>query len=69
MTRMTWDENESQLHIMNHDDAPTSMGRPPDELDQASTNYGLEPPALTYNGPFGAIHLPVQTTAYNRWFG
>ena len=34
MTRMTWDENESQLHIMNHDDAPTSMGRPTDGLDQ-----------------------------------
>ena len=59
MTRMTWDENESQLHIMNHDDAPTSMGRPTGwTRPTASTNYGpSEPPALTYNGPFGAILL------------
>jgi phosphatidylserine/phosphatidylglycerophosphate/cardiolipin synthase-like enzyme len=59
MTRMLWDENESQRHIINLDDAPASMGRPTGWIrPTASTEFGpAEPMPLTYEGPFGAVLL------------
>jgi phosphatidylserine/phosphatidylglycerophosphate/cardiolipin synthase-like enzyme len=59
MSRMSWDENESLLHIINQDDAPTSMGRPTGwSRPTASTEFGpSEPMPLTYQGPFGAVLL------------
>ena len=59
MSRLLWDENESQRHIINHDDAPSSMGRPTGWIPQtASTEFtSSEPMELTYDGPFGAILL------------
>jgi len=60
MSRMTWDENESQRHIINHDDAPsTTMGRPTGWIrPTASSEYSPnEPMPLTYDGPFGALLL------------
>ncbi|MEE2748177.1 MAG: lamin tail domain-containing protein [Candidatus Thermoplasmatota archaeon] len=56
MSRLLWDENESQRHIINLEDAPTSMGRPTGWVrPTASTEFGPnEPMPLTYDGPFGA---------------
>jgi len=59
MTRMLWDEDESQRHIINLDDAPASMGRPTGWVrPTASTEFGpAEPMPLIYDGPFGAVLL------------
>ena len=59
MSRMLWDENESQRHIINLEDAPSSMGRPTGwSRPTASTEFGpAEPMQLTYDGPFGAVLL------------
>ncbi len=59
MTRLSWDENESQLHIINQADAPTSMGRPTGWVrPTASTNFGpADAPVQTYEGSFGAMLL------------
>ena len=59
MSRLVWDENESQRHVVNHEDADTSMGRPTGwTRPAASTEFGpAEPMQLTYEGPFGAVLL------------
>ena len=59
MSRLLWDENTSQRHVINHEDAPTSMGRPTGWVrPTASTEFGpSEPMPLIYDGPFGAILL------------
>jgi len=56
---MLWDENESQRHIINLEDAPASMGRPTGwTRPTASTEFGpAEPMQMTYDGPFGAVLL------------
>ncbi len=56
MSRLSWDENDSQRHIINLEDAPSSMGRPTGWTRPiASTEFTPnEPMPLTYEGPFGA---------------
>ena len=59
MSRLQWDENTSQRHILDHADAPTSMGRPTGWVrPTASTEFGpFEPIPITQEGPFGAVLL------------
>ncbi|MDP6899257.1 MAG: lamin tail domain-containing protein [Candidatus Thalassarchaeaceae archaeon] len=52
MTRMSWDENESHRHIINHADATSEMGRPTGWTpNEASTDFGpAQTPPPTFEG-------------------